>query len=137
MQSMAGPAKWIAAWAEKNPPLPAERGGRLLDILAFYTDPENVQRFRAAIQASDPSAQEALQHVVDEVRGLVPTFVEETKKWFGNGEYQAVARQCPDMAMLASAVGEDLLAADMCDFTTQSCWAAMTHTAVRRCSRRR
>ena len=123
MQSMAGPAKWIAAWAEKNPPLPAERGGRLLDILAFYTDPENVQRFRAAIEASDPSAQEALQYVVDEVRGLVPTFVEETKKWFGNGEYQAVARQCPDMAMLASAVGEDLLAADMCDFAAQSCWA--------------
>lgn len=124
------PSVRVTAWADKSLPMPeipltpglAAVADRLLEILFRYTGNPDIAGFSAAIQRGDRTALNALEHIVNDVREVLPTLAENCQTRFRDGDYQAVSGQAPDIAGLAAVVGDDAAAAVAYTVAARSFW---------------
>jgi len=123
VRDLVGPITKVQAWAEHNPVSMATPNNPLLDILESLIEEDGIAPLRAAVAAGDSTALEAMRQITDEIRALIPTFVETAQQLLSDREYQTVAEQGPTLAYLASTVGDDANAAHLFGDAAHAWWA--------------
>jgi len=123
---------WVSSWAHQEPPLPeiptepdvSAAAGPLLEVLEQYTGDDNIPALRAALERGEHGAIVALQHIVNDVRELVPRLRDTVDEWFRAKDFQAVRAQAPAIATLAEATGRHEEAAFVWCAAARGFWKA-------------
>ncbi|MET0455811.1 MAG: CHAT domain-containing tetratricopeptide repeat protein [Mycobacterium sp.] len=75
-------------------------------MLAHWTPNPHLDALRAALERGERTALNTLELIVDEVRGIVPTLVENFHEWVSGGADQHATSQGPDIAALVLLAGD-------------------------------
>jgi tetratricopeptide (TPR) repeat protein len=120
----------VQAWVEHNPVSMATADNAVLDALEGLVDEDGIAPLRAAVAVADDSALAVMRDITDEIRKLIPTFVETAQRLLSDHEFPTVAQQAPGLAYLAATVGDDANAAHLLGDAAHAWWISRNAEAA-------